>query len=232
MTNNHQTLTNKVIEGSGATTASNITDLVFILDRSGSMYGLESDTIGGFNSVLEKNKAQDGTCFVSTVLFDDGAQVLHDRLDIQSVAPMTAKEYTLGGCTALLDAVGNAIRHHDMIQRYLPKGHKSTQVIFVIITDGMENASSKYTYGQVKEMIKGHESSGWEFMFLGANIDAAAEAGRMGIKLENAANYVHDSIGTQAVYEDVCEAVSHRRAWGAMPTKAFSRTRADHKKRG
>lgn len=214
------------------TPAKNITDLVFILDRSGSMYGLETDTIGGFNSVLAKNKEQDGECFVSTVLFDDETKVLHDRLNIQDVAPMTAKEYTLGGCTALLDAVGGAIRHHDMIQRYQPEDHKSNQVIFVIITDGLENASYKYSYDQVKEMIKGHESSGWEFMFLGANIDAAAEAGRMGIKLENAANYVHDGTGTKAVYEDVCEAVSHCRTFGAMPTASFSRTRADHRKRG
>lgn len=209
----------------------NITDLVFILDRSGSMYGLESDTIGGFNSVLDKNREQDGECYVSTVLFDDKMLVLHDRVNIQRVRPMTRTDYFLGGCTALLDAVGGAIRHHDMIQRYLPADHKSKQVIFVIITDGLENASTKYTYDQVKEMIQGHESSGWEFMFLGANIDAAAEAGRMGIKASNAANYVHDSVGTKNVYEDVCETVSFRRAKGAMPAMPFAHTNADYARR-
>lgn len=188
------------------TTNPNLTELVFVIDRSGSMGGLETDTIGGINSVIAKNRASEGECIVSTVLFDNRSEVLHDRINIKDLAPLTDRDYWVRGCTALLDAVGGAIKHIKRVQDYMPDGHKAGHVIFVITTDGFENASREYTYPKVKQMITEQQEQGWEFMFLGANIDAAAEAANLGIAADRAATYISDSEGTQVMYESVADA--------------------------
>ena len=185
------------------------TELVFILDRSGSMQGLESDTIGGFNAMLEKQKKQPGEAFVSTVLFDDETQVLHDRLRLNKVKPITEKDYYVRGCTALLDAVGGAIHHIGNIHKYARPEDVPAHTLFVITTDGMENASRRYSARQVKEMIRRQkEKYGWEFLFLGANIDAVETAGRLGICPDRAVNYHSDSTGTRLNYQVVGQAVA------------------------
>ena len=185
------------------------TELVFILDRSGSMQGLESDTIGGFNAMLEKQKKQPGEAFVSTVLFDDETQVLHDRLRLNKVKPITEKGYYVRGCTALLDAVGGAIHHIGNIHKYARPEDVPAHTLFVITTDGMENASRRYAARQVKEMIRRQkEKYGWEFLFLGANIDAVETAGRLGICPDRAVNYHSDSTGTRLNYQVVGQAVA------------------------
>ena len=182
----------------------NLTELVFILDRSGSMQGLEGDTIGGFNSMLDRQKRESGEAYVSTVLFDDRAEVLHDRVKVGQVRPMTEKEYYVRGCTALLDAVGGAIHHIGNIHKYARSEDVPEHTLFVITTDGMENASRRYSAQQVKEMIRRQkEKYGWEFLFLGANIDAVETAGRMGIAPDRAVNYHCDSAGTRLNYEVV-----------------------------
>ena len=211
----------------------NLTEMVFILDRSGSMQGLEGDTIGGFNAMLEKQKAQAGEAFVSTVLFDDESSVLHDRVDIQKVAPMTRRDYFVGGCTALLDAVGEAIRHIANVHKYAREEDVPEKTVFVITTDGMENASRKYTYEKVKKMISlQQEKYGWEFLFLGANIDAAREAARFGIREDRAANYHADSKGTAVIYEAMSDAVGCVRACRPMSADWKKKVDADYKKRG
>ena len=181
----------------------NMTEMVFILDRSGSMSGLESDTIGGFNGMIEKQKKEEGTALVTTILFDDQYEILHDRLALSEIPKMTEKDYTVRGCTALLDAVGRTIRHISSIHKYARPEDVPAHTVFVITTDGMENASQKYSYDAVREMIEAKKKQGWEFMFIGANIDAAAEAARIGISRENAANYAADSIGTGTVFAAV-----------------------------
>ncbi|MEQ2442482.1 vWA domain-containing protein [Pseudoflavonifractor sp. CLA-AP-H29] len=187
----------------------NLTELVFILDRSGSMQGLEGDTIGGFNSMLDRQKRESGEAYVSTVLFDDRAEVLHDRVKVGQVRPMTEKEYYVRGCTALLDAVGGAIHHIGNIHKYARSEDVPEHTLFVITTDGMENASRRYSAQQVREMIRRQrEKYGWEFLFLGANIDAVETAGRMGIAPDRAVNYHCDSAGTRLNYEVVGEAVA------------------------
>ncbi len=186
----------------------NITELVFILDRSGSMQGLEADTIGGFNSLIEKQKKEDGECFVSTVLFDDETEVLYDRVKLAEIKPMTDKDYYVRGCTALIDAVGGAIRHIGNIHKYARNEDVPEKTMFVIITDGMENASRKYSSDEVKKMIERQkEKYGWEFLFIGANIDAVETATRIGINADRAANYHSDRRGTRSVYESVGNAV-------------------------
>ena len=184
------------------------TELVFILDRSGSMAGLESDTIGGFNAMVEKQKREPGEALVTTVLFDSTWEILHDRLPLEKVPPMTAKDYSVGGCTALLDAVGGAIHHIGNVHKYAREEDRPEKTLFVITTDGMENASRRYTYDKVRSMIE-HEKEkyGWEFLFLGANIDAAREAARFGISADRAANYHADHTGTGVIYEAVSQAV-------------------------
>ena len=190
----------------------NITELVFILDKSGSMSGLESDTIGGFNAMIEKQKKVDGKCYVSTVLFSNEAQVIHDRVDISEVKPMTEKEYYVDGCTALLDALGGAIHHIGNVHKYARPEDVPEHTIFVITTDGMENASRRYTDRKVKEMIKKEEEKyGWEFLFLAANIDAVETAERYGIRRERAANYRATKEGTNAMYDCMSVAVSRIR---------------------
>ena len=186
-----------------------LTELVFILDRSGSMQGLEKDTIGGFNSMLAKQKQAEGSAFVSTILFDSFSEVLHDRLDIHEVAPITEREYFVRGCTALLDAVGGAIHHIGNIHKYARRSDVPENTLFVITTDGMENASQRYTAEQVKDMIRRQtEQYGWEFLFLGANIDAVETAGSLGIAPDRAVNYHCDSEGTRLNYEVVGQAVA------------------------
>lgn len=187
----------------------NLTELVFILDRSGSMQGLEGDTIGGFNAMIEKQKKEPGEAFVSTVLFDDQVEVLHDRVKVSDVQPITGKEYYVRGCTALLDAVGGAIHHIGNIHKYARPEDVPEHTLFVITTDGMENASRRYSARRVKEMIQRQkEKYGWEFLFLGANIDAVETAGHLGITPDRAVNYHCDSEGTRLNYEVVGQAVA------------------------
>ena len=185
------------------------TELVFILDRSGSMSGLETDTIGGFNSMIAKQKKEAGEALVSTVLFDNESVVIHDRLPLEDVPPMTEKEYFTLGCTALLDAVGGAIHHIGNIHKYARPEDVPEHTLFVITTDGMENASRRYSAQRVKEMIQHQkEKYGWEFLFLGANIDAVETAGHLGIAPDRAVNYHCDSEGTRLNYEVVGQAVA------------------------
>ena len=194
----------------------NLTEIVFILDRSGSMAGLERDTIGGFNAMIEKQKQEPGEALVSTVLFDHESEVLHDRVDIQKIRPMTGDDYYVRGCTALLDAVGGAIHHIGNVHKYAREEDRPEKTLFVITTDGMENASRKYTYEKLKGMIERQkETYGWEFLFLGANIDAAREAARFGIQADRAANYHADSQGTGVIYETVNDAICHVRKCAA-----------------
>lgn len=211
-----------------------MTELVFILDRSGSMSGLEKDTIGGFNSMLEKQRKEPGDAVVSTVLFDDKTEVIHDRVAIADVPKLTDKEYFVRGCTALLDAVGDAIHHIGNVHKYARKEDMPEKTLFIIITDGMENASHRYTYDKVHHMIEHQkERYGWEFLFLGANIDAVAEAGRFGIDESMAANYHCDEAGTALNYEVISEAITSVRAC-ATPLGADWKKKidADYKKRG
>ncbi len=185
-----------------------LTEIVFILDRSGSMSGLEGDTIGGYNAMVEKQKDAPGQALISTVLFDDNVEVLHDRLDIKGLAPITDKEYYVRGTTALLDAVGGAIHHIGNIHKYARDEDRPENTVIVITTDGMENASRQYSYDRVKMMIERQkEKYGWEFIFLGANIDALEVAGRFGIGADRASNYHADGLGTQLNYSVVGEAV-------------------------
>lgn len=212
--------------------AGHIEELVFIIDKSGSMAGLESDTIGGYNSVLERNREGEGTALVTTVFFDTDHVVVHDREDITSVRPLTRDQYRPGGCTALLDAVGDAIERIDLIQRHLPDSCRPTHTTVAIITDGQENASRLHTYPQIEGMIRDHEARGWEFLFLGANIDVAAEAGRMGIPLTNAVAYSADDTGTMAAFDSFSEAVCQARACASIGADWAAPTRADQLRRG
>lgn len=186
-----------------------LTELVMILDRSGSMSGLEADTIGGFNSMIDKQKKEDGEAYVSVVLFDDRTEVIYDRTPLSRIEPMTDKQYYVRGCTALLDAVGGAIHHIGNVHKYAREEDVPEKTIFVITTDGMENASRRYSYEKVRRMIENQkERYNWEFIFLGANIDAAAEAARFGIDASRAARYEPDREGTALNYSVVSKAVS------------------------
>ena len=203
-----------------------MTELVFILDRSGSMSGLETDTIGGFNSMIDKQKSEAGEALVSTVLFDNESVVIHDRLPLEKVPPMTEKEYFTRGCTALLDAVGGAIHHIGNIHKYARREDVPDKTMFIITTDGYENASRRYDYETVRRMIERQkEKYGWEFLFLGANIDAAKEAARFGIGADRAVNYKCDEAGTALNYEVISEAVCSVRA--ARPLSANWKRRID-----
>ena len=190
----------------------NLTELVMILDRSGSMGGLESDTIGGYNSMLQRQREAGGEVLVSTVLFDNESEVLHDRIPLREMRPMTEKEYFVRGCTALLDAIGGAIHHIGNVHRYAREEDRPERTIFVITTDGMENASSRYSYEKVRRMVEQKkEKDGWEFLFLGANMDAIETAGRFGIAPDRAANYNSDSMGTALNYEVLADTVCEMR---------------------
>ena len=186
-----------------------LTEVVFILDRSGSMSGLEADTIGGFNSMLQKQKREEGEALISTVLFDDRTEVIYDRVPVERVEEMTDKQYFVRGCTALLDALGGAIHHIANIHKYAREEDRPEKTLFIITTDGMENASRCYSYEKVKQMVeKEKEKYGWEFLFLGANIDAVSVAGRFGISADRAIDYECDQAGTLLNYEMISETVS------------------------
>ena len=211
----------------------NLTELVFILDRSGSMGGLEKDTIGGFNSMIEKQKAEAGEALISTVLFDNETEVIHDRLSLKDIPRMTEKEYYVRGCTALLDAVGGAIHHIGNVHKYAREEDRPEKTLFVITTDGMENASRRYSYDKVKAMIQRQKDKyGWEFLFLGANIDAAREAARFGIDADRAANYHADTVGTAVIYEAMNQAVCNIRACRPMSSDWRRNVDEDYQKRG
>ena len=208
----------------GRAAENELTELVFILDRSGSMAGLEADTIGGINALIEKQKKEPGKCFVTTVLFDSRVETLHDRLELQSIRPLTDRDYSVRGCTALLDALGGTIRHIANIHRYARPEDVPARTTFVIMTDGMENASRCFDSETVKRMIEHEkEKDGWEFLFLAANIDAVETAGRMGIAPDRAVNYHADSKGTRIAYETVSGAVSARRACAAPLSPDWSK---------
>ncbi|MGN0799046.1 MAG: hypothetical protein ACI4NU_01310 [Christensenellales bacterium] len=211
----------------------NLTEIVFILDRSGSMCGLEADTIGGFNSMIEKQKKADGEAIISTVLFDNVSEVIHDRADIRSIQPMTEDDYTVRGCTALLDAIGGAVHHIGNVHKYARAEDVPEHTVFVITTDGMENASRRYDSETVKKMIERQkEKYGWEFLFLGANIDAVETARSVGISKDRAVNYRSDREGTALNYEVVSEAISAVRCSAPLKADWKKRIDEDYKKRG
>ncbi|MBP7279352.1 MAG: VWA domain-containing protein [Sedimentibacter sp.] len=210
-----------------------LTELVFILDRSGSMSGLESDTIGGYNAMLEKQKKEQGDAVITTVLFDDRYELLHDRINLRGIEPITEKEYYVRGSTALLDAVGRTISKIGNVQKHTAEDERAESVMFVITTDGMENASREYSYEKVRRMIEHQKSKyGWEFIFLGANIDAVDTAECFGIGQDRAVNYNADSEGTLLNYEVISETVSCLRASREISEDWKDRIEEDFKKRG
>lgn len=211
----------------------NTTELVFILDRSGSMSGLEKDTVGGFNSMISKQKTEDGEALVSTVLFDNKSVVIHDRLPLDDVPPMTEKEYFTRGCTALLDALGDAIHHIGNIHKYARREDVPEKTLFVITTDGFENASRRYDYDTVRAMIERQkEKYGWDFLFLGANIDAVAEARRFGIDADRAVDYKCDEEGTALNFSVISDVICGVRSNGRIESDWKKQIDDDVKKRG
>ena len=212
---------------------SNLTELVFILDRSGSMAGLEADTIGGFNAMLEKQRREEGNAYLSAVLFSNDSTVLYDRADIKRVEPMTERQYFVGGCTALLDAIGGAVHHIGNIHKYAREEDRPHKTVFVIITDGMENASRRYTYDEVRRIVElQREKYGWEFLFLGANMDAISAARRFGIREDRAVRYECDARGTHLNFEVVSETIGCIRE-GARPSANWkARIERDYTERG
>lgn len=209
-----------------------LTELVFILDRSGSMAGLEGDTIGGFNAMIEKQKKAAGEAYVSTVLFDNESVVIHDRVDVMKVKPLTEEEYSVRGCTALLDAIGKAIHHIGNVHKYAREEDRPEHTLFVITTDGMENASQRYNVQHVKQKIERQKSKyGWEFIFLGANIDAVETAKHFGIEKNRAVSYRSDHLGTRLNYEVINEAVSCMRECSEIPDGWAERIEKDMRNR-
>lgn len=210
-----------------------LTELVFIIDRSGSMSGLESDTIGGFNSMIRKQKQAEGEALISTVLFDNVSEVLHDRVNVKEIQPMTEQDYTVRGTTALLDAIGGAIHHIGNVHKYARQEDVPEHTMFVITTDGMENASRYYSSDKVKKMIERQKVKyGWEFLFLGANIDAVETASHFGIGADRAVNYNCDSEGTALNYEVVSDAICSVRCSAPLKSDWKKRIDEDYKKRG
>ncbi len=210
-----------------------LTELVCILDKSGSMSGLEKDTIGGYNAMLLKQRAVEGECLITTVLFDNDYVLLHDRIDLRAVSPMTDEAYRVGGSTALIDAIGKTISKIDNAQRHTADAYRAEKVLFVIITDGEENASRAYTAGQVKALIRQQkEKYGWEFIFLGANIDAVETARRFGIASDRAQNYHADKIGTTLNFRAMSDAVATFRTSAALPENWNSEIKKDYQRRG
>jgi uncharacterized protein YegL len=210
-----------------------LTELVFILDKSGSMSGLEADTIGGFNSMLAKQKAIGGECLITTVLFDNSYELLHDRIDIKAVSPITEKEYAVGGSTALLDAIGRTIHKIGNAQKHTAEDYRAEKVMFVIITDGEENSSREYSAEKVRVQIERQKTKyGWEFIFLGANIDAVQTAGRFGIAPDRAIDYLADSEGTALNFKVMASAVAAFREKGTVNEACFEEIREDVKRRG
>ena len=208
------------------------TELVFILDRSGSMAGLEADTIGGYNSLLSKQRKEDGECRLTTVLFDDEYELLHDRVNLGDVSPITDREYWVRGSTALLDAIGLTISRMAAAQEHTLPRLRADRILFVITTDGMENSSREYGISRVREMIEGKKKLGWEFIFLGANIDAVSTAARFGIQADRAVDYHADSQGTQLNYEVLSDAVSCIRAGRSIDSGWSAPIQADYRSRG
>jgi len=212
--------------------ADGITELVFILDRSGSMAGLEGDTIGGFNAMIEKQRQTSGQCYVSAVLFDHVSEVLYDRVSLEEVKPMTDKDYTVRGSTALMDAIGQAVHHIGNIHKYIRKEDIPNHTMFVITTDGMENSSHIYSSEAVKDMIREKkEKYSWEFLFIGANIDAVETAANIGIDESRAVNYNADSLGTQILYDAVSSTVTNMREGAPIPPNWSENIKKDHKQR-
>lgn len=210
-----------------------LTEMVFILDRSGSMGGLEEDTIGGYNSMLEKQKKEPGEAIITTVIFDDKYELLHDRINLRGISPITDKEYFVRGSTALLDAIGKTINKIGNAQKHTVEEERAEQVMIIITTDGMENASQEFSYERVRKMIEHQKSNySWEFIFLGANIDAIETAERFGIDKDRAVNYNSDSIGTQLNYEVMSEAISCMRSSHSISENWKERIDEDFKKRG
>lgn len=215
----------------------NLTELVFILDRSGSMNGLESDTIGGFNSMLEQQRKEEGEVLISTVLFDDKVEVLHDRRMINNISRLTSEDYYVRGCTALLDAVGKSINHISKVQKEMPEDMRPAKTMFIITTDGLENASSRFSYKDIKRMVEQkQEADKWEFLFLGANMDAISAAADIGIREDRASNYCCDSVGTATNYRALSKAVSRFReaapcCMGAALENWDEEVKADYKAR-
>ncbi len=210
----------------------NLTEMVFILDKSGSMAGMEKDTIGGFNSMIERQKQQEGEAFVSTVLFSNASRVIHDRVDIRKIEPMNEQQYFVGGSTALIDAIGGAIHHIGNVHKYAREEDVPEHTIFVIMTDGMENASHRYSSDQVKSMLKRQkEKYGWEFLFLGANIDAVETAEYFGITEDRAVTFRNDSIGQRLNYEVVSDAVSCVRECAPLGSEWKERIEKDFRSR-
>ena len=195
-----------------------LTEIVFILDKSGSMSGMEHDTIGGYNSMLERQKKEDGEAYISTVLFSGDSVVLHDRESVQNVRPITSREYQVGGSTALLDAIGQAIHHIGLVHKYAREEDRPEKTLFIITTDGQENASRHYNYERVKHMIERQKAKfDWEFLFLGANIDAVAEAQKFGICEDRATNYYCDGVGTALNFKALNKAISSvRKCFGSL----------------
>ena len=197
-------------------TGSDVTELVFILDRSGSMGGLEKDTIGGFNSMIERQKKEEGKCYVTTVLFDNVNETIHDRVSLEEIKPMTEKDYYVRGCTALIDAMGDTIHHIMDIHKYARKEDVPAHTMFVITTDGMENASRRYSSDDVKKLVEKQKANGWEFLFIGANIDSVETASHYGIEASRAVNYHADCAGTKVVFASLGKAVSRLRKESAI----------------
>lgn len=209
-----------------------LTEVVFILDRSGSMSGLEGDTIGGFNSMIEKQKKEEGEALVSTILFDNYSEVLHDRVEVSQIEPLTDRDYTVRGCTALLDAIGGAIHHIGNVHKYARNEDVPEHTIFIITTDGMENASHQYSREKIKAMIERQKTKyGWEFLFLGANIDAIETARSYGIDQDRAVEYNCDSVGTGLNFEAMSDAITTMRCSAPLTADWKKKVEADRKKR-
>ncbi|MBQ7736227.1 MAG: VWA domain-containing protein [Oscillospiraceae bacterium] len=210
-----------------------LTEIVFILDSSGSMAGLESDTIGGFNAMLERQKKEPGRALLSAVLFSNDSRVLYDRADVRTVEPMTDEQYRVGGCTALLDAIGGAVHHIGLVHKYAREEDRPARTIFVITTDGMENASREYTYDKVQRMVKSRqEKHGWEFLFLGANMDAIAAARSFGIREDRAVRYCCDSKGTALNYRTVSGVIAAAREGRPIQADWCGAINEDFRRRG
>ena len=209
----------------------NLTELVFIMDRSGSMSGLEKDCVGGFNSMIRKQKKEDGECLVSTVLFNNFDTILHDRVSLKDIKLMKEDDYVPSGCTALIDALGNSIKHISDIHHYIRNEDVPEHTIFVITTDGLENASKKYSSDEVKKMVESKKEEGWEFIFLAANIDAVETAKKYGIEEDRAVNYISDEMGTRKNYNALNKAIRSFRKYGEMEESWAAEITEDYQSR-